>query len=85
MSGLYSGGVVVGTAVGIAFGLGGLCAEIPRTYAMGTVMFFLVPFGAGFAIATVTEGVQRVAPSKMGRDILRKKPDSAICKKSTYK
>jgi hypothetical protein len=66
--------MAVGTAVGIAFGLGGfLFAEIPRTYAMGPVVFFLVPFAAGFATATVTEGEQRTAPYRNGRDIPRKK------------
>jgi hypothetical protein len=54
-------GVAAGTAVGIAFGLGGFfLAEIPGTHAMGPVMFFLVPSAAGFAIAIVTDGAQRV-------------------------
>jgi hypothetical protein len=53
-------GVAFGTAVGIAFGLGGFFfAEIPGTRAMGPVMFLLVPFAAGFAIAIVTERAQR--------------------------
>jgi hypothetical protein len=55
-------GVAVGTAAGMAFGLGGFFfSEIPGTYAMGSVMFLLVPFAAGFAIAAVTSGVQRIS------------------------
>lgn len=52
--------------MGIAFGLGGfLFAEIPGTHAMGPVMFFLVPFAAGFAIATVTHGAQRISAAAL--------------------
>jgi hypothetical protein len=59
-------GVVIGSAVGIAFGLGGfLFAEIPQTHAMGPVMFLLVPFAAGFAIATVTKGAQRISAAAL--------------------
>jgi len=48
-------GVLAGGITGIALGLGGFwLAEIPATHAMGPVMFFLVPLGAGFAIAMVT-------------------------------
>jgi Polyketide cyclase / dehydrase and lipid transport len=59
-------GVAVGTVIGIAFGLGGFVfAEIPQTHAMGPVMFFLVPLAAGFAIATVTQGAQRISAAAM--------------------
>jgi hypothetical protein len=59
-------GVLVGTAVGIAFGLCGfLFAEIPQTHAMGPVMFILIPFAAGFAIATVTQGAQKISAAAL--------------------
>jgi Polyketide cyclase / dehydrase and lipid transport len=48
-------GVLAGAATGTALGLAGFwLAEIPATHAMGWVMFFIVPLGAGFAIAMVT-------------------------------
>jgi hypothetical protein len=54
-------GVVIGALTGIAFGLVGfVMAEIPGTHAMGSVMFLLVPFAAGFAIAVVTRGQWQV-------------------------
>jgi hypothetical protein len=50
-------GVGLGTLVGTAVGLGGFfLAETPRSGGMGAVMFLLVPFCAGFAIAMVTRG-----------------------------
>jgi F0F1-type ATP synthase assembly protein I len=48
-------GLLTGTLTGIVVGLGGFfLATTPRTNQMGIVMFFLVPFCAGFAIALVT-------------------------------
>ena len=50
-------GLLLGTAVGTCVGLGGFfLANAPATRGMGEVMFFLVPFCAGFAIAMVTRG-----------------------------
>jgi len=55
-------GVLIGALTGIALGLIGFAmAEIPRTHAMGGVMFLLVPFAAGFAIAMVTRGRWQVS------------------------
>jgi hypothetical protein len=53
-------GVLVGGLTGTALGLGGFwLAEIPGTHAMGLVMFVLVPFATGFAIAMVTQEANR--------------------------
>src|ERR1700683_3772941 len=50
-------GVLLGTAAGTCVGLGGFfLANTPATRGMGEVMFLLVPFCAGFAIAMVTRG-----------------------------
>ncbi len=47
--------VLVGGATGTLFGLAGFfIARVPGSGAMGTVMFCLVPFAAGIAIALVT-------------------------------
>ena len=55
-------GVLTGGLTGIALGLGGFwLAEIPATHAMGWVMFFLVPLGAGFAITMVTQEPNRAS------------------------
>ncbi|HXN74687.1 MAG TPA: hypothetical protein VN861_19230 [Candidatus Acidoferrales bacterium] len=55
-------GVLVGALTGIVLGIGGFyLAEIPRTHAMGMVMFILVPFAAGFAITMVSHQPQRVS------------------------
>lgn len=48
-------GLIFGTLAGICVGLGGFfLAETPKAGGMGAVMFLLVPFCAGFAIAMVT-------------------------------
>lgn len=53
---------LIGAVAGAGFGLiGFLIAEIPHTHAMGGVMFLLVPFAAGFAIAIVTRGKRQIA------------------------
>src|SRR5271170_8055874 len=50
-------GLLLGTAAGTCVGLGGFfLANAPATHGMGEVMFMLVPFCAGFAIAMVTRG-----------------------------
>jgi hypothetical protein len=50
-------GLGLGTATGICVGLGGFfLGNTPKTSGMGEVMFLLVPFCAGFAIAMVTRG-----------------------------
>jgi hypothetical protein len=55
-------GVLVGGLTGIVLGLGGFyLAEIPKTHAMGMVMFLLVPSAAGFAITMVSDRPQRVS------------------------
>lgn len=55
-------GVIAGGLTGIALGLlGFILAEIPGTHAMGLVMFFLVPLGAGFAIAMVAREPNQAA------------------------
>jgi hypothetical protein len=47
--------VRVGTLVGVGFGLCGfILAKTPATAGMGLVMFFLVPFAAGLAVALVS-------------------------------
>jgi len=53
-------GALAGGAAGALFGLAGFyLAEIPATHAMGPVMFLLVPFAAGVAIALVASGPQQ--------------------------
>jgi hypothetical protein len=48
-------GLVIGTVTGIAVGMGGFfLAETPKASGMGGIMFVLVPFCAGFAIAMAT-------------------------------
>jgi len=55
--GVVAKGLLLGTAIGTCVGLGGFfLANAPATRGMGEVMFFLVPFCAGFAIAMVTRG-----------------------------
>jgi hypothetical protein len=55
-------GVLVGAITGVVLGLGGFyLADIPRTHAMGMVMFLLVPSAAGFAITMVSDKPQRVS------------------------
>ena len=50
-------GLLLGTVAGTCVGLGGFfLADAPATHGMGEVMFLLVPFCAGFAIAMVTRG-----------------------------
>jgi len=59
-------GVLAGGLTGIALGLGGFfLAEHPRTYAMGLVMFLLVPVAAGFAITTVTQKLEWAATAAL--------------------
>jgi hypothetical protein len=59
-------GVLVGGLTGIAFGLAGFyLAEIPGTHAMGPVVFWLVPFAAGFAITMVAHDMQRVSAAAL--------------------
>jgi len=49
--------LAAGTGAGVAVGLGGFfLAEVPHARGMGSVMFFLVPVAAGFAISLVTPG-----------------------------
>jgi len=55
-------GVLFGAMVGLALGLLGFYLSLNRsTNAMGPVVFLLVPLTAGFAIALVSRGVQRVS------------------------
>src|SRR5271170_1491210 len=50
-------GLLLGAGIGTCVGLGGFfLANTPATSGMGQVMFLLVPFCAGFAIAMVTRG-----------------------------
>lgn len=54
-------GLILGTAAGTCVGLGGFfLANAPATRGMGLVMFLLVPFCAGFAIAMITRGPNTV-------------------------
>ena len=56
-SGSIVKGLILGAATGTCVGLGGFfLANAPATRGMGQVMFLLVPFCAGFAIAMVTRG-----------------------------
>ena len=55
-------GVLIGALTGIGLGLGGfVLAEIPKTHAMGGVVFLLVPLAAGFAITLVSHDLQRIS------------------------
>ncbi|MGC1789016.1 MAG: hypothetical protein WA718_19975 [Terriglobales bacterium] len=55
-------GVLLGALTGIAVGLGGfILAEIPKTHAMGGVVFLLVPFAAGVAITVVSRDLGRIS------------------------
>ena len=55
------GGVLVGGLTGIAFGLAGfILSQNHRTNAMGPVLFLLVPFVVGFAIAMVAQDMRSV-------------------------
>src|SRR5438067_99057 len=56
--------VLIGTLMGAALGLiGFFLAQHPSTHAMGTVMFVLVPFGAGFSISVVAGNARAVTAS----------------------
>lgn len=49
-------GLGVGTLTGVCFGVGGyFLAAHPKTAGLGSVMFLMVPFSAGFAIALITD------------------------------
>lgn len=49
-------GLGIGTLTGVCFGLGGFfLAASPKTAGMGSVLFLMVPFSAGFAIALVSD------------------------------
>ena len=55
-------GVLLGALTGIALGLGGfVLSEIPKTHAMGGVVFLLVPFAAGVAITLVSHNLERIS------------------------
>jgi hypothetical protein len=55
-------GVLLGALTGLALGLGGfILAEIPKTHAMGGVVFLLVPFAAGVAITLVSHSLERIS------------------------
>jgi hypothetical protein len=59
-------GVLIGALTGIAVGLGGfILAEIPKTHAMGGVVFLLVPFAAGVAITAVSRSVERISAAAL--------------------
>jgi len=59
-------GLLAGTGIGALFGLGGyMLALTPSTTGMGVVMFCLVPFAAGFAIALVTRKGKIMATSAL--------------------
>lgn len=59
-------GVLVGALTGTAVGLGGfVLAEIPKTHAMGGVVFLLVPFAAGVAITAVSRDVGRISAAAL--------------------
>ena len=55
--------VLVGTAVAVAFGVGGFFLVNDRTGGMGMVLFVLLPFATGFATAMVVEGKKLVTAS----------------------
>ena len=55
-------GVLFGALTGVAVGLGGfILTEIPKTHAMGGVVFLLVPFAAGVAITVVSHDLGRIS------------------------
>lgn len=59
-------GVLFGALTGVAVGLGGfILAEIPKTHAMGGVVFLLVPFAAGVAITAVSHDVERISAAAL--------------------
>jgi hypothetical protein len=59
-------GVLLGALTGFAVGLGGfILAEIPKTHAMGGVVFLLVPFAAGVAITTVSHDLERISAAAL--------------------
>jgi hypothetical protein len=59
-------GVLLGALTGIAVGLGGfILAEIPKTHAMGGVVFLLVPFAAGVAITVVSRDVEIISAAAL--------------------
>ncbi len=59
-------GVLLGALTGIAVGLGGfILAEIPKTHAMGGVVFLLVPFAAGVAITVVSRDLGRISAAAL--------------------
>ena len=59
-------GVLFGALTGIAVGLGGfILAEIPKTHAMGGVVFLLVPFAAGVAITVISRDVGRISAAAL--------------------
>jgi len=55
------GGVLAGAVTGVIFGLAGfILSQNHRTNAMGPVLFLLVPFVVGFAIAMVAQDMRSV-------------------------
>jgi hypothetical protein len=48
--------IIVGTAVAVAFGVGGFFLVNDRSGSMGTVLFVLLPIATGFATALMTQG-----------------------------
>jgi hypothetical protein len=55
--------VLVGTAVAVVFGVGGFFLVNDRTGGMGTVLFVLLPFATGFAVALMVEGKKVITAS----------------------
>lgn len=55
--------VLVGTAVAVAFGVGGFFLVNDRTGGMGMVLFVLLPFATGFATAMMVEGKKLITAS----------------------
>jgi len=55
--------VLVGTAVAVVFGIGGFFLVNDRTGGMGSVLFVLLPFATGFAVALVVEGRKIITAS----------------------
>jgi hypothetical protein len=59
-------GVLLGALTGIAVGLGGfILAAMPKTHAMGGVVFLLVPFAAGVAITMVSHDLERISAAAL--------------------
>ena len=56
-------GVIVGSAVAVAFGVGGFFLINDRSGSMGAVLFLLLPFATGFATAFVVRGKKLVTAS----------------------